>query len=118
MQIGLTLTLALLLCVAGITHFLKSRQYLRIVPSFLPFRLFIVQASGVLELMAGVGLLFHSTRYDAGLAVLIMMVGFLPLHIWDVFRERPAMGSKMLAWIRLPLQGVLIVWSWYVWRGF
>ena len=69
-------------------------------------------------LMAGVGLLFHSTRYDAGLAVLIMMVGFLPLHIWDVFRERPAMGSKMLAWIRLPLQGVLIVWSWYVWRGF
>jgi uncharacterized membrane protein len=40
------------------------------------------------------------------------MIAFLPLHIIDVFLDNPAIGSKTLAYIRLPLQFVLIFWAW------
>jgi uncharacterized membrane protein len=113
----LTALLSLLMIGAGVTHLYKPNLYLRIVPVFLPLRLFIVQGSGVLELFSGLGLLFPPTRRYAACCVLVMMIGFLPLHIWDVFRERPAVGSKTIAWIRLPLQFVLIAWSAYVWKG-
>jgi uncharacterized membrane protein len=112
----LTIALAILMIAAGITHFLKTRLYLRIVPQFLPLRIPIVQLSGLIELAAGIGLCIPAYRYRAATLVLLLMIVFLPLHIWDVFRERPAMGSRQLAWIRLPIQFLLIAWAWYV-RG-
>jgi uncharacterized membrane protein len=112
----LTILLTLLMLAAGITHFTKTRAYLRIVPEFLPSRILIVQLSGLIELAAGIGLCIPASRYPAATLVLLLMIVFLPLHIWDVFRERPAMGSRLLAWIRLPIQLLLIAWAWYV-RG-
>jgi uncharacterized membrane protein len=112
----LTLLLSLLMLGAGFTHFWKTSGYLRLVPSFLPARLLIIQLSGALELLTGLGLLFPATRRYAAFCIVIMMIGFLPLHIWDLFRERPAVGSKTAAWIRFPMQFVLIAWSGYVWK--
>ncbi len=66
-------------------------------PSFLPFKMFIIYASSVVE--AGLGLLLFSKKY-AGLAVfrlLIMMIAFLPIHILDVFSDTPAIGSHEAA---------------------
>ena len=99
---------------AGIMHFSKTNMYLRIVPGFFPFRVPIVLASGLLELVAGAGLFIPDFRQVAARLILIMMIGFLPLHIWDVFRDRPAMGSRKLALIRLPLQFLLIAWAWFI----
>jgi uncharacterized membrane protein len=100
--------------VAGINHFINTRYYLRIVPPFLSLRRGIVLISGLIELAAGVGLLLHAYRHRAAMVVLVLMIIFLPLHIWDIYRDRPAMGSKRLALIRLPVQFLLIAWAWYV----
>jgi uncharacterized membrane protein len=116
MRLPLVIALAMLMIAAAITHFWKTRLYLRIVPEFLPLRIPIIQLSGLLELVAGIGLCVPAYRSQAATLVFVMMIAFLPLHVWDVFRLRPAMGSKLLAWIRLPLQFVLIAWAWYV-RG-
>jgi uncharacterized membrane protein len=43
-----------------------------------------------------------------------MMLAFLPLHILDVFKENPAIGSHEAALVRLPLQFVLILWAWFI----
>jgi uncharacterized membrane protein len=48
------------------------------------------------------------------LGILAMMLVFLPLHIWDIFRENPAIGSHKVALIRLPIQFVLIAWAWFI----
>jgi uncharacterized membrane protein len=53
-------------------------------------------------------------RHKSALAMLLLMVFFLPFHLLDVFKEKPAIGSKLLAYIRLPLQFVLIWWAWYL----
>ena len=46
--------------------------------------------------------------------ILILMLLFLPIHIWDVFSDTPAIGSHNAALIRLPVQFLLIFIAWKV----
>jgi uncharacterized membrane protein len=58
----------------------------------------------------GIGLLLLSKKYStwgAGIGFLVLMA-FLPLHIIDVFRSEPVIGSHLLAWVRVPIQLLLI----------
>jgi len=84
-----------------------------VVPSFLAdFTLPIVYLSGVIEI--AIGLLLFSTKYQrlGAFSFLLLMLSFLPLHIWDVFAENPFTGSQQAAVIRLVLQFVLIGLLW------
>ena len=113
-----TVALGLLMIAAGLAHFIFTKKYLPIVPRFLPERIGIVIISGIFELAAGVGLLFPSlVRKEAAFVVLALMIGFLPLHVWDLFRDRPAINPRWVAMIRLALQFVLIYWAWLIWRA-
>jgi len=112
-----TIALGLLMTVAGLAHFIVTRKYLPIVPRFPPQRAGIVIASGVVELAAGIGLFIPLLRKDAAFVVLVLMVGFLPLHAWDLFRDRPAIGPRWVTVIRFALQFLLIYWPWRIWQA-
>jgi uncharacterized membrane protein len=102
---------------AGLMHFIKPLPYLRFIPSFLPAALFIVYASGLVEILLGVGLLLNkSIARKASFGIFILMLIFLPLHTWDVFRTQPAIGSHTLANIRFPIQLLLIYLSFKLYR--
>lgn len=92
---------------AGIMHFIKPKVFNRFIPNFLP-KLAVNYIAGLLELVIGVGLLINQTTKQAALAMFILMLIFLPIHIWDVFREKPAIGSKKIAIVRVPLQFLLL----------
>jgi len=109
--------LAVFMIYAGVQHFVKPGFYLPFVPSFLPLQMTIVYASGVLEMVLGLGLLLNKNyAKSAALGVLLLMVLFLPIHIWDVFSTNPAIGSHSAALVRLPFQFVFIVLSWVIYR--
>lgn len=44
------------------------------------------------------------------------MIVFLPIHIWDVTKEIPAIGSKTAAGIRLGIQFLLIAAGWWIYK--
>lgn len=92
---------------AGIMHFIKPKIFNRFIPGFLP-KLMVNYLAGFFELAIGIGLIFNQTYKQAALGMFILMVVFLPIHIWDLFREKPAIGSKKVAIIRIPLQFVLL----------
>ncbi|MDE1205912.1 MauE/DoxX family redox-associated membrane protein [Tenacibaculum larymnensis] len=92
---------------AGIMHFIKPKIFNRFIPNFLP-KLVVNYIAGLLELAIGIGLLINQTTKQAALAMFILMLIFLPIHIWDVFRDKPAIGSKKIAIIRVPLQFLLL----------
>jgi len=98
---------------AGIQHFRDPAMYAPFIPDALPKNL-ITYLSGALEILLGAGVFVPRYRSMATLGILILMIVFLPLHVVDVFRAEPAIGSKLLAYVRLPLQFVLIGWAWYV----
>ena len=109
----LKIILALFITYAGVQHFLNPDFFLKVIPPFLmDYGLPIVYISGVIEIV--IGLLLLSTKYQrlGALSFMLLMLAFLPLHIWDVFAENPFTGSQNAAFIRLAMQFVLIALLW------
>jgi hypothetical protein len=51
------------------------------------------------------------------LGIMILMIAFLPIHIIDIFRENPVIGSQVAALIRVPVQLLIIAGAWYAWKN-
>jgi uncharacterized membrane protein len=98
---------------AGMVHFIKPEMYFPFIPTFLP-ALACIYLSGFVEVVLGIGVFIPKFRHFATLGILLLMIAFLPLHILDLFKENPAIGSHQLAIIRLPLHFLLIYWAYYI----
>mgnify|MGYP006874996658 FL=1 len=102
------------LILGGVQHFISPNNYIAFVPSFLPFTIAIIYVSGLFEILFGLALFFKKHETIGAWGILILMLLFLPIHIWDVFSETPAIGSHNAALIRLPVQFLLIFIAWKV----
>ncbi|CAN5491367.1 DoxX family membrane protein [soil metagenome] len=101
------------LIVAAINHFIRPEFYYALTPDYLP-KLLVSYVAGIVELILGVGVLIPKYRPRFGLGIMILMCLFLPVHVWDVVRDHPAVGSHTAAMVRLLLQFVLIYWAWFI----
>ena len=113
LKLILTYLFGAFLIFGGINHFIKPEMYAPFIPDFLP-NLAINYLTGIVEIAVGVGVFIPRFRSIATLGILIMMLVFLPLHIFDVFKENPAIGSHQVALIRLPVQFLFIAWAWFI----
>lgn len=102
-----------LLVAGGLNHLFNPKFYNRFIPAMFP-KMATNIVSGIAEIILAVGLLFDATSYWSAAGIFVMMIVFLPLHVIDLFRERPAIGSRTLAIIRLPIQFLLIWGAWYL----
>jgi uncharacterized membrane protein len=99
----------------GVNHFLKPGMYAPFFPDYFP-REIINVVVGIAEILVGIAAFIPQYRSIGTLGILVMMLVFLPLHIIDVFRENPAVGTHKIALIRLPFQFLLILWAWFIWK--
>lgn len=108
------LAIAAIFIAAGIAHFVSPGMFVRIVPPYLPAPLTLVYASGLFEILGGVGVLIPSMRVYAGWGLILLLIAVFPANIHmavnaDEFSRIPA----WTLWLRLPLQFVLIGWVYY-----
>ena len=101
---------------AGIMHIIKPKIFKYFTPPFLPLKLTNYLA-GVVEFALGIGLFFLNTIEYAALGIFYLMIVFLPIHIWDATKIRPAIGSKTLAYIRIPFQFVLMYGAYIIYTN-
>src|SRR6056297_1323890 len=106
--------------IAGILHFVVPELYVQIIPPILPAPLALVYLSGVAEIAVGVGLLIPRTRRYAAWATIALLVAIFPANVYMATSMVAIEGlgggdpSSTARWLRLPLQGVLILWAyWY-----
>jgi uncharacterized membrane protein len=109
----LTFLFGAFMILAGIYHFIKPEIFAPFIAKFLPNDA-INYLGGLIEIILGIGVFTPKYRSMATQGILILMVAFLPLHIFDVFKENPAIGSHEVALIRLPIQVVFILWAWFI----
>lgn len=115
----LKLILKYLLCVfyvlAGVNHFINPGFYLKIMPPYLPWHLFLVYASGVLEIVLGCIILWPSLTRIAAWGLIALLIAVFPANIHMAINpELYPEISPLALWLRLPLQAVLIAWAyWY-----
>ena len=104
---------------AGINHFIRPQPYLKIIPQFFPLQLLIVYLSGLVEFALGVGLLLNNYLASrAAFGIFILMLLFLPLHLWDMLRPVPAIGNHTLAYLRFALQILFVYLSFKLYKKF
>jgi uncharacterized membrane protein len=105
---------AIFLIYAGIQHVVKPAFYIPFVPSFLPFTAAIIYASGIIEILLGIMMIMPKYAKHGAFGILLLMLIFLPIHVWDVFSVTPAIGSHQAALIRLPVQFLFIFLAWKI----
>ena len=97
----------------GVNHFLKPAMYAPFIPSFLPNDL-VNYGTGLIEIILGIGVFIPKFKHQAGFGLFVLMLIFLPLHVMDVFKDMPAIGSHQVALVRLPVQFLFLAITWWM----
>lgn len=107
-----------LLCVffvlGGLNHFINPAFYLKIMPPYLPWRLFLVYLSGFFEVALGVLLLVPALTRVAAWGLIALLVAVFPANVHMAINPQfyPDIPPLVL-WLRLPLQAVFIAWAYW-----
>jgi len=87
------------------------------MPRWLPAPDPLILSSGVAQILGGIGLLVRRTRRAAAIGLILLLIAVFPANI-EMLRVRELRGvpwwKETLLWLRLPLQAVLIWWTWRV----
>lgn len=111
--------LILFYVVAGLNHFINPDFYLGLIPDYLPYQSLINYVSGILEILLAIGVAIPSTRLIAIKGIIIMLILFVPSHIYFIqigsCIDSALCVSPWIAWVRLILiHPLLIYWAWIV----
>jgi uncharacterized membrane protein len=69
---------------AGANHFIKPDFYYPLIPDYLPYPIFINAASGILEIVLGLGIFFEKYRNGSVIGLLILLLLFVPSHVYFI----------------------------------
>ena len=108
--------MAVMLLFTAIGHFKFTTGMAMMLPSFIPAKKQIVLATGVIEILAAIGLLVSSTTKIAGILLIAFFVLILPANIYAALRQvnlekadNSGNGINYL-WFRIPEQVFFIAW--------
>jgi uncharacterized membrane protein len=106
--------LAAFFIASGVNHFVSPRFYRAIVPPSLRDRAkLVVEVSGVAEVLGGVGVLLPRTRRASGGGLIALLVAVFPANLY--MAREPERFRRIPRWAllaRLPLQPLMIWWTW------
>ena len=98
---------------AGISHFIYPKFYLKIIPLGLPYHSFINYGTGVLEIIFALMLIPASTRVLGAWLIIALLIAIFSANIKmcvDFYHK--SHPQFWIALVRLPLQFVLMGWAW------
>lgn len=118
---GLLLVAILFYLIAGVNHFINPDFYLPLIP---PYLLLIEEAnllSGTAEILGAIGLTLRQTRIWASYGIILMLICFIPSHLYFIQIGSCIDGSlcvrEWIAWVRILLVQPLFIWWIYVIRN-
>jgi uncharacterized membrane protein len=113
-MIALKILLAGFMIFAGVSHFVKPKTFVQIVPPYLPAPLALVYISGFFEVLGGLGLFVPQTQSLAAWGLIALFIAVLPANINMAVKKIPfgnLRTPQWVLWARVPLQLVLIGWA-------
>lgn len=115
-RVGLYLMISFYL-IGGINHFLNPSFYLPLIPDYFPQKELINYLAGIFELVFSIGLVFHRFRKLASYGIILMLIAFIPSHIYfiqiDACVPDGLCTPVWVAWVRLLIiHPLLILWAW------
>ncbi len=109
--------LGIAFALAGSNHFINPDFYQNIMPPYLPWHLFLVYLSGILEIGLGILLLIPKSQRVAAWGLILLLLGVFPANIHMALNTElyPEL-SPLALFLRLPIQFVIIAWAFWFTR--
>ena len=114
------LGLSVFMIFTGLAHFKFQKGMALMIPDFLPAKLFLVYFTGVLEILAGILLFFPALREATAIFLIVFLVLVFFANInssrkkVNLFKgDFSGPGMAYLFKERLPMQIILIAWTWF-----
>lgn len=107
---------SLLLLITASGHFFQADAMKEMLPPFVPFRLAIIYATGVFELLGAIGIWIPRVERLAGALLILMLIGVLPSNVYSALNHVPFGGhdaGPVYLLVRVPFQLLLIGWIYY-----
>lgn len=108
--------------VGGINHFVSPEVYWPLIPPYLFYIIELNLLSGLFEVLLAIGLLFSFTRKWSVYGIMLLLIAFLPAHIYFI-----QMGSCIsesicfdpwVSWVRLfVVHPFLMYWA-FIYRNY
>ncbi|WP_353719674.1 hypothetical protein [Dyadobacter sp. 676] len=113
------IAMCIMLQFTALGHFKFPQGIRMMIPPFVPFKKATVFITGLLEIAAGIALLFPAMRHPAGVFLVLFFIALLPANVYAAMHrldyQKATYDGKGPAylWFRIPMQLFLIAWVWY-----
>ncbi|KPV95862.1 hypothetical protein AN214_02056 [Pseudoalteromonas sp. P1-9] len=101
----------------AIGHIVKTHGMVEMLPPWVPLRLQLVYATGVLEFAVGIALFTTKYRELAAKLAIVIFIVFFPANIYAAINSIGLGGHQwgpIYLLIRAPLQIILIAWAYFL----
>ncbi|WP_425638899.1 DoxX family protein [Algoriphagus yeomjeoni] len=108
--------MAIFYILAGLNHFINPEGYMRLIPEYLPNHFLLNLMAGICEVSFGIGLLIPKARPLASWGIIIMLIAFIPTHVYFIQLNSCVENGLCLppwtGWFRLVIiHPLLIYWA-------
>lgn len=111
------IAMAVMLVFTAIGHFAFTKGMAMMLPDFIPFKTEIIYLTGVIEIIAAIGLLIPIISVWTGWALTVFFILLLPGNIKaaidhiDYQKGTFDGNGPAYLWFRIPLQLLFIIWT-------
>ena len=113
------IAMAAMLMTTGVAHFVFAKGMTLMLPDFIPYRFELVYFTGVIEMMAAIGLLLPRYRKLTAWLLIVFFVVLLPSNIYASMKHVNLQTATFdgngpgYLWFRIPLQIFFIGWVYF-----
>ena len=113
------IAMSMMLLFTALGHFMYTKGMTMMIPRPIPFKLFLVYFTGVMEIIMAVTLLIPRLTVFTGWIIMLFLMLLLPANIYAAMNQVDYQkgtfkgdGIKYL-WFRVPLQLFFIMWVYF-----
>jgi uncharacterized membrane protein len=113
------IAMSVMLLFTSIAHFAFTKGMVMMMPGFIPFKKELVYLTGVVEIVAAVGLLISSVKVLTAWLLIAFFISLLPANISAAVKhvdyEKGTLDGSGVTylWFRVPLQILFIAWTYF-----
>jgi uncharacterized membrane protein len=110
------IAMSAMLLTTGIAHFVFVKGFLLMLPDFIPCKPESIYFTGVVELIAAIGLLLSKYKTITGWLLIVFLVLIIPSNIYAAIKHVNLENATFdgngpgYLWFRIPLQIFFIAW--------
>lgn len=111
------IAMSVMLVFTAIAHFAFTKGMSMMLPSFIPYKTEVVYLTGIIEIVAAIGLFIPNARIVTAWLLITFFILILPANIYAAMKHIDYQNGTFdgngltYLWFRVPLQVFFIAWT-------